>query len=175
MASVSPHDAMAWWENYRREVLAFWTRSPIEPAQRCDYLIAEYERAVATGDEDRVELLIDVALWEESSPGLEALQRLVVSPGHGRHQELVRSLQLSAHASSVPFLCRAFDADLQLMHDRSCSSHGAIAKWFSHAFADIGTPEAIAALRHYARSHPQPEVREEMNYRLGKLNPDPDR
>lgn len=175
MSSDRAQRAASYWEQRKREMRAFWDERRIEAAQRCDRLVEEYERAVAAGDEERAELLIDVALWEESSPGRAALQRLLVSSGQTRHQAIVRSLQLDAHASSVPFLRRAFDEGLPRMRECSCSEPGAIAKWFGHAFADIGTPEAIAALRHYALSHPEPDVREEMRYRLGKLNREPDR
>ncbi|MBX9400395.1 hypothetical protein K4L06_03665 [Lysobacter sp. BMK333-48F3] len=173
MASDHSPEAKAWWDAYQRQVRAFWQENPIPPSRRSDHLIAEFQRAAAAGDSDRIDLLVDVALWPEVSPGLDALHRLLALPGHRRHQQIVRSLQLAADPDSLPFLRRAFDEDLQVMQDGSCSSFGAIAKWFSHAFADIGTPDAIAALRHYALSHPEPEVREEMRYRLDRLSLQP--
>lgn len=168
-------EAAAWSDAHQRRLRAFWRENPVPPPQRCDYLIAEFQRAAAAGDSDRVDFLIELALRREDLPGLEALHRLLALPGHCQHQRIVRSLQLAADPDSLPFLRRAFDEDLQAMQECSCSSPDAIAKWFSHAFADIGTPEAIAALRHYAHSHPQPEVREEMRYRLDRLNRQPDR
>lgn len=163
-------EAAAWLEARQRQLRAFWQDTPVLPSQRCDHLIAEFQRAAAAGDSDRAELLVELALRREDPPGLEALHRLLALPGHCQHQRIVRCLQLAADPDSLPFLRRALDEDLQVMQDGGCSSIGAIAKWFSHAFADIGTPDAMAALRHYALSHPEPEVREEMRYRLGQLN-----
>lgn len=45
---------------------------------------------------------------------------------------------------------------------------GVVAKWFSHALFDIGTPEAIEALKALS-AHSETEVRDEMACRLTKL------
>ncbi len=58
------------------------------------------------------------------------------------------------------------------MLEYTCSEPGVIAKWFSHALADINTPESIALIKEIATSG-KPEVAEEMAYRLRRLNASP--
>lgn len=169
-AALAEHRRRVWalWEERERRVAAFWDEHPTAQAQRSDYLVEQYALAVAAGEEERAEILLGVAMSDEVSPGVDALNRLLLAPGHRGHQELVRCLQDAADPSSVPFLRRAIDEGLQAMVDYNCSGFGPVAKWFSHAFASIGTPDAVAALQHYARSHPESEVREEMTYRIRK-------
>lgn len=108
-------------------------------------------------------------LWGEADVPLELLHELLHDDRHQRHQAVVRALQLRRDPTSVAELRRA----LQRGFDRlayTCSEHGVIAKWFSHALADIGTPEAIAVLEAFAQS-PDDQVAAEMRYRLGRLSP----
>ncbi|MBB3120119.1 hypothetical protein [Pseudoduganella violacea] len=55
------------------------------------------------------------------------------------------------------------------MFDYTSSEPEVIAKWFSHALADIGTADAIALIRKFAGS-PNAGVAKEMMYRLEKLH-----
>jgi len=48
------------------------------------------------------------------------------------------------------------------------SEDAAIAKWFSHALADIGTNEAIQVIQKFANSSNQ-DVANEMEYRLKRI------
>lgn len=160
----------SFWEEQLRQISEFWDEHPIAPPQRCDYLVEQCELAIAAGDRDRLEILLSLARWDGVNPlAVEALNRLLLLRGHTKHQEIVRDLQSAADPSSVPFLRRAIDEGFDSMVDYNGSGPGPVAKWFSHAFANIGTREAIEALRHYQRSHPEPEVRDEMTYRLRKL------
>lgn len=49
------------------------------------------------------------------------------------------------------------------------SEQGVIAKWFSHALASIGTPEAIELIKEFAKCD-DAGIAEEMNYRLRRLD-----
>ncbi|WP_223572502.1 hypothetical protein [Xanthomonas citri] len=55
------------------------------------------------------------------------------------------------------------------MFEYTCSEPGVIAKWFSHALADIYTPESIAVIEEFAKCS-DPEIAEEMTYRLRRIN-----
>ncbi len=89
-------------------------------------------------------------------------------PGHRSHQRILRELQRLRDPSSVPVL-RAALTDGFDRYAYTCSEDGVIAKWFSWALAEIGSAEAIAVLDDFARSE-NPEIREEMKYRLAKLS-----
>ena len=54
------------------------------------------------------------------------------------------------------------------MLEYTASDDDVIAKWFSHALADINTPEAIEVIREFSKSA-NPGIAEEMNYRLEKI------
>ena len=70
--------------------------------------------------------------------------------------------------SSIPYIRQVLAGGF-LMLEYTCSEPGVIAKWFSHALADINTPEAISVIREFAGSS-DPGVAEEMAYRLKRLN-----
>lgn len=108
---------------------------------------------------------LEEVIYDDTTP-LDTLHRLLFDE-HEHHQPLVRVLQLRASPASVAPLTRALSQGFE-RYAYTCSEDGTVAKWFSHAFADIGTPEAIAAIRAFARSD-NPELAEEMAYRLGKL------
>jgi len=158
----------AWYLQHCENVRLFWEHHPVEPSQRKSFLLTEIQRAITGGNEDRVCLLIDVVLDLSSQDKADVLNEVLLIKGHRRHQELVREIQSLADPSSVPYLCRLFDEEFHCLADYNGSGTGVVAKWFSHALFSIGTPEAIEALRFYAR-HPDDEVREEMLYRLSKL------
>lgn len=97
----------------------------------------------------------------------DILNHLLVMPGHKLHQEVTRDIQDIRSASSVPYIRRVL-ADGFEMFEYTWSEPGVIAKWFSHALADIGTPEAISVIEEFARSSDR-EVSDEMAYRLRRL------
>jgi hypothetical protein len=99
---------------------------------------------------------------------VDVFNSLLVMPGHGLHQEVTREIQLLRSPSSVPYIRRVLKNGFQ-MFEYTCSEPGVIAKWFSHALADINTPESIAVIEEFAESG-EPEVAEEMAYRLRRLN-----
>lgn len=156
-------------EAYRLRLYAFWETHPVEPSQRSRFLLDRFERACAQGDRDQASLMVETAIALGSADSLEALHEMLFWSGHYRHQAIVRELQLLADPSSTAVLRRAFEQNLRGFARRNCSETGVVAKWFSHAWFDIGTPEAIECLRAFA-DHPDRQVAEEMRYRLEKLN-----
>lgn len=96
-----------------------------------------------------------------------ALNELLLMPGHQLHQEVTREIQLFAHPSSVQAIRRVLEQGFA-MFEYTCSEDGVIAKWFSHALASIGTPEAIAVIKQFSQS-PNKGVAKEMKYRLEKI------
>ena len=96
----------------------------------------------------------------------EEFNQLLLSPNHSQHQYLTKSLQdVLRFESSVSVLDQILTQGFEYMNHYS--EDGVIAKWFSHALMDIGTPEALAVLKKHAESE-NPEIREEMQYRLLK-------
>ena len=91
--------------------------------------------------------------------------QLLLTPNHYQHQYLLQYLQGFRFTSSIPFLDQALTQGFEYIN--YYSGDGVVAKWFSHALMDIGTPEAIAVLKKHAESV-NPEIREEMQYRLLK-------
>lgn len=99
---------------------------------------------------------------------VDVFNNLLVMPGHELHQEVTREIQLLRSPSSVPYIRRVLEDGFQIF-EYTCSEPGVIAKWFSHALADINTPESIAVIEEFAKSG-EPEVADEMAYRLRRLN-----
>jgi len=124
--------------------------------------------AIEAGDKGRVYLALEVALQSEGAETAACLCEMLLVREHDRHQELVRQLQLMAEASAVPYLVEALNSNLDHMVEYNGSGSGVVAKWFSHALFDIGTPEAIEALKALS-AHSDTEVRDEMAYRLTRL------
>ncbi|MCC8505261.1 hypothetical protein ACE8C3_04020, partial [Xanthomonas euvesicatoria pv. euvesicatoria] len=89
-------------------------------------------------------------------------------PGHELHQEITREIQLLRRPSSVTYIRQVLANGFQ-MFEYTCSEPGVIAKWFSHALADIDTPESIAVIEEFAKCS-DPEIAEEMTYRLRRIN-----
>jgi hypothetical protein len=116
----------------------------------------------------------DWAAWERlfdatcsiQDPALKAdvLHHLLVMPGHEFHQHVTMEIQQMKSPSSILYI-RAVLADGFAFLAYTCSEDEAIAKWFSHALASIGTPEAIALIKEFAATG-NAGVAREMSYRL---------
>lgn len=113
-------------------------------------------------------LLSSVRAIEDPDERADVLNNLLVMPGHELHQEVTREIQKLRSPSSVPYIRQILTAGFGML-EYTCSEPGVIAKWFSHALADINTPESIALIRAFA-SASDPEVAKEMEYRLRRLN-----
>jgi hypothetical protein len=132
-------------------------------------ILREMAVAIAESDWQASYALLDLARTiGDREQRADVLNNLLVMPGHELHQEVTREIQKLRSPSSVPYI-RQVLANGFRMFDYTCSEPGVIAKWFSHALADINTPESIALIKEFTGSS-DPEVAEEMAYRLGRLN-----
>lgn len=164
----SPDGVPAWYRDFLDQVNRFWVANPIEPSKRSSFLLSSLRSAIEAGDENRVHLVLEVALQYEGIEKATCLGEMLLIRQHYRHQELVRELQRMAEPSAVPYLVSALNSNLDHMVEYNGSGSGVVAKWFSHALFDIGTPESIEALR-VLSAHSDAEIRKEMTYRLTKL------
>jgi hypothetical protein len=121
---------------------------------------------LATGDEEAIYDWVSSQLSSAVEVDLELLHELLHDGRHCQHQAVVRALQMRRDGRSVEHLAAALDGGVERFA-YTCSEAGVIAKWFSHALFDIGTPEAFRVLHMYAASA-EPEIAEEMQYRLAK-------
>ena len=125
------------------------------------------EDVLASGDTDAIYDMVTKILWSNTPTPLEDLHQLLADDRHRQHQLVVRQIQQRADPSSVPHLQDALRLGFD-RYDYTGSENGVIAKWFSHALADIGTREAVEVLNLFMASA-DPELSEEMRYRLSKL------
>ncbi|OON69359.1 hypothetical protein [Hymenobacter sp. CRA2] len=124
---------------------------------------------MAQHDADELDRTIDL-LWlsEDTADLIDLLHQLLLVPHHWSHQQIARELQRLRHASSVPFIRAALETNFDYLA-YSGSRRSVIAKWFSWALHDIGTPEAIQTMREFAETG-RKGIRKEMRYRLSKIN-----
>jgi HEAT repeat protein len=135
-----------------------------------EFILAEMARAIESDDWSEQELLVTEAEnIPDAEVSAETLNKLLVTPGHQHHQGITRAIQKLGNPSSIPYIRKMLDSKFEAL-EYTCSEHAVIAKWFSHALADINTAESIQMIREYANSD-DPGLAEEMNYRLGKLGP----
>ncbi|ATS23516.1 hypothetical protein PK69_00540 [Xanthomonas phaseoli pv. phaseoli] len=132
-------------------------------------VLREMATAIANNDWQATYDLFSLA---QSIPDLEqkvdVFNRLLVMPGHELHQEVTREIQLLRSPSSVTYIRQVLANGFQTFQ-YTCSEPGVIAKWFSHALADIDTPQSIAVIEEFAKCS-DPEIAEEMTYRLRRIN-----
>lgn len=125
------------------------------------------QTAIQKQDHELLEEVIEL-FWNFDPKNLieEEFNQLLLTPNHYQHQYLTKYLQdVLRFESSVSVIDQILTQGFEYMNHYS--EDGVIAKWFSHALMDIGTPEAIAVLKKHAESS-NPEIREEMLYRLLK-------
>lgn len=158
------------WRDYIREVAEFWARHPEENLQRNAYLWDWWSEARRLGDEERAKYFIRLSMSMEVLDGLDEMHEVLLDPEQPhRHQEAVREIQSSMYPLSVPILRQAFELGAQSMSDYNDTGIAEVAKRFSQAWFDIGTPEAIQCLRDFAE-HPDADIAAEMRYRLSLLS-----
>ncbi|WP_374518232.1 hypothetical protein [Undibacterium squillarum] len=132
-------------------------------------VLREMAAAIASGDWQETHALLGrVQAIGNPHEKADVLNSLLVMPGHELHQEVAREIQKLRSPSSIPFIRHMLTEGFQML-EYTCSEPGVIAKWFSHALADINTPDAIALIKEFSASSNQ-EVAEEMSYRLERLN-----
>lgn len=128
------------------------------------------EMVCAQGDKDWEvwDTLLGMALAiDDDAIKANVLNQLLIMPSHQLHQEVTREIQFLGHPSSVPYIRQVLESNFDFLA-YTCSCDAAIAKWFSHALADIGSAEAIDLIYEF-RDRDNPEIAEEMAYRLARL------
>jgi hypothetical protein len=129
------------------------------------FILREMSTAIAEQDWEAWYTLFGlVRTIADPNTRADALNCLLVMPGHELHQEIARAIQELRDPSSVPYIRQMLVDDFAML-EYTCSDATVIAKWFSHALADINTPEAIALIEEFSRSG-NPGIAEEMAYRL---------
>jgi len=132
-------------------------------------VLREMADAIAKRDWQASYALLDLTRTiEKPEDKADILNSLLVMPGHQLHQEVTREIQNLRSPSSVPYIRQVLTDGFRML-EYTGSEPGVIAKWFSHALADIGTPESIALIKEFA-GFSEPGVAKEMAYRLKRLN-----
>ena len=142
--------------------------------QSCDEIkqkiLCEMAAAIEKNDwEASYDLVCLTQAIDDPEVRADAHNRLLLMPGHKHHQAVTMAIQQLRSPSSVPYIRQVLAEGFQ-MFEYTCSEIGVIAKWFSHALASINTAESIALIKEYACSN-DPEIAEEMAYRLTRLYP----
>ena len=128
----------------------------------------EVKNAIATKNRLEIEYAISLVFLSRMNEKLiDIYNELVLVKEHRNHQELVWKIQQLKDPSSVPFLQKALATGFDYLK-YTCSDSDAIAKWFSHALFQIGTPEAIQVLKDFSLSEDE-GISKEMKYRLAKV------
>ncbi|MCU4577021.1 hypothetical protein KTJ34_06225 [Acinetobacter courvalinii] len=154
--------------NHDARIDSFWEAVNIADQNKVTYLLEIFERGVQQNETDTLEFVVDVAFKIENLEiRASALNHLLLLDGHDQHQMITKELQGLAHPSSVAIIARILEQDFKRF-EYTASDDGVIAKWFSHALADIGTLDAMAVLKRYAQSQNQ-DIAQEMQYRLRKI------
>ncbi|USA54155.1 hypothetical protein NDN13_02885 [Acinetobacter sp. C32I] len=165
MKSISKGDSVL---DYYAKVDAFWGSVNIADENKLTYLMDMFERGVQQSDADMLEFVADLAFKiENQETKISALNQLLLLDGHYQHQMITKELQNIAHPSSVAIVAKVLEQSFKRF-EYTASADGVIAKWFSHALADIGTEEAMALLKLYAQSENE-EIAQEMKYRLRRI------
>jgi hypothetical protein len=133
-----------------------------------EFVLSEMRSAITRRDWEAWYTLLEMSR-SIAEPRIKAdvLNHLLVMPGHQLHQEVTRAIQLLRSPSSIPYIRTMLESGFETLK-YTCSEDGAIAKWFSHALADINTPESIALIREFASSGNR-DIAEEMRYRLERI------
>lgn len=140
----------------------------IDPHLVKQYIISETEAAIPKRDWERWCALLQMSYFiEDEQIQAETLGNLLLMPGHDRHQEITRDMQDLGHPASIPYIGKMLETQYAFL-TYTCSEDQVITKWFSHALADIGTPEAIAMMCKFALS-PNRGIARGMRYRLQRI------
>ena len=123
--------------------------------------------AADAGAADDIESMLAIC-WRFgalSSDAVSLLCRLLLADYHSRHEDVARYLQGLRDPRSVDALYDACFLDLPYFIDDG----DALARKCTWALSDIGTPEAVAALRRLT-DHPRESV---IGYALKRIPPQP--
>lgn len=140
----------------------------ITPATVKSYILSEMATAIGGSDwEASYTLLAMARAIENPEVKADVLNGLLVMHGHELHQEVTMEIQRLKSPSSVSYIRSVLGGGFDFLAYTS-SEDEVIAKWFSHALAKIGTPEAIEVIKEFSVAG-NAGIAEEMRYRLGKL------
>ncbi len=140
----------------------------VTPATIKRYILDGMAAAIDEADWDAWHTLLAMAgTIAHPQTRADVLNALLLMPGHELHQEVTRAIQELGSPLSVPCIRAVLEGGFDFL-EYTCSDDNVIAKWFSHALASIGTPEAIELIKEYADSG-NAGIASEMRYRLGKL------
>ena len=132
------------------------------------YILSEMRASILEGDWDAQRTLVSIASSiGEVEERVRILNLLLLMQGHKLHQEVAFEIQSARSPSSVPFIRQRLEAGFADLN-YTCSEPQTIAKWFSHALAKIGTPDAIAVIEEFSQSA-DVGIASEMRYRLDRL------
>lgn len=132
------------------------------------YILSEMETAVVERDGKTWYVLYGMACRiEDPHVRTDVFNHLLIMPGHTLHQELAMQIQELGDPSSVAFIGSILESQFDFLQ-YSCSEDESITKWFSHALAQIDTPESIAMIRKHALS-PNRGIARGMRYRLRQM------
>lgn len=138
------------------------------PSTINNHILAQMAAAIAAVDWDAQEAVVELACGiDDVDLKAAALNGLLAMPGHELHQQVTMEIQRLKSASSVPIIEAVLEGGFDYLQ-YTCSEDEVIAKWFSHALASIGTPEAIALIRKFAASE-NAGIASEMQYRLERI------
>jgi hypothetical protein len=140
----------------------------ITPATVRNYIISEMATAISGRDwEASRTLLAMTRIVEDSEVKADVLNNLLVTPGHELHQEVTMEIQRLKSPSSVSYIRSVLTGGFGFLVYTG-SDDEVIAKWFSHALAEIGTAEAIEVIKEFCADD-NAGIAEEMRYRVKKL------
>jgi len=125
------------------------------------------EKAIRERDADLLAIVGYLRQRFRLPADLEVQQSLLTETWHRQHEEIVRALQYARNPRSIAALRQAIALKPQLEY-LDADDYGAFYKKCLWALQDIGTAEAIEAIREYASSE-VPALAREAAYRLRKI------
>lgn len=146
----------------------FLEQFPLDLERGGEKVISEVITAMKAGIAEDLDLAIELLFfYEDLSAFLDLLNDLLIFPGHHFHQNICFKLQKLKNPLSIPFIRKALASNFDYLQ-YTCSEDAVIAKWFSHALWNIGTPDSIAMIEEFSESENE-GIREEMRYRLKRI------
>jgi hypothetical protein len=140
----------------------------ITPATVKSYILNEMAAAISGSNwEASYTLLAMARAIENPKVKADVLNGLLVMHWHELHQEVTMEVQRLKSTSSVSYIRSVLGGGFHFLA-YTCAEDEVIAKWFSHALAKIGTPEAIEVIKEFSVAG-NAGIAEEMRYRLEKL------
>ena len=136
-----------------------------------DGIEIKVREAIEKGNLEELDIAVSELLQSENiSNHVDLLNELLLVTFHRQHQYVARAIQDLKTPSSVSFIDKVLESKFEGIPYTGSESNS-MAKWFSWALYCIGTGEAIEVIRKHANSKDE-GIREEMQYRLDRVNSD---